>query len=139
MAGMRTSKGKTISDREKLPTLVLKRQDDGFVLESSSPCVFAYRNIVVVKTKKNVDPCEFCGFVVGRKDDIRHHAKRHAPDSEYVVFFFFCFSLSFCLDMQQEIILPLGRVQIYYPKIKLRNTLSWYVHFYQLNASFFSF
>ena len=38
------------------------------------------------KQKKNVDPCEFCGFVVGRKDDIRHHAKRHAPDSEYVVF-----------------------------------------------------
>ena len=38
------------------------------------------------KQKKNVDPCEFCGFVVGRKDDIRHHAKRHTPDSEYVEF-----------------------------------------------------
>ena len=48
------------------------------------------------KQKENVDPCEFCGFVVGRKGDIWHHAKWHAPDSEYVVF---CAFFSFCLDM----------------------------------------
>lgn len=31
---------------------------------------------------------QFVGFVVTRKGDIARHAKRHAPDSEYVFFFF---------------------------------------------------
>ena len=51
---------------------------------------------LLLKQKDNVDRCEICGpgFVVIRKSDtVRHHAKGHAPDSDYIILWDFFFEL----------------------------------------------
>ena len=51
---------------------------------------------LLLKQKDNLDPCEICGpgFVVIRKGDtVRHQAKGHAPDSDYIVLWDFFFEL----------------------------------------------
>ena len=47
---------------------------------------------LLLKQKDNVDPCEICGpgfVVIWKGDTVRHHAKGHAPDSDYIVFWDF--------------------------------------------------
>ena len=53
---------------------------------------------LLLKQKDNVDPCEICGpgfvvQVIRKGDTVRRHAKGHAPDSDYIVFWDFFFEL----------------------------------------------